>query len=89
MVYLKRFMFLIVFLVLAPIVLVLAPPFGGVFIAISIIRNSMRYSNAFLKFFAYFILCILGFCLGLASDIIIVPLALIFGIPGYLIYLIV
>ena len=90
-IYVKRFFLLILILLLSPIALVLAPP---ILLCVFLIETCNRRENRIMNAswpmkFLILILLALAFAVGLASDVIIVPLAVVIGIPfaiGWQIY---
>lgn len=84
---LKRFAQLIFWIIAAPFIVVLFLPFalGGV-CAVACIRHGTFWRASFLKKLLTVILFFIGFGLGLALDIIAVPLVVCLGVPGFVIF---
>ena len=78
-IYTKRLIMILLLLILGPIVLFFATPVACSFACFEILKRPAQASLgiAILRIF----LCILLFFIGLASNVVVVPLGLILGIP--------
>jgi hypothetical protein len=85
--YLRRFLLFLVFLIVAPIVLVFAAPIACVAFCLECTKSCWRYNNSCWCTCIYFLIVIPPvFALGLAADVVVVPLAIVIGIPFFIYY---
>ena len=86
-VYIKRLLSLILVIILAPIVLVFIPPIFFSYIVLETRCCFRRHSSLqWYKILILGIFVIIAFTFGIAVDVIFVPLAIVIGIPGFIIY---
>ena len=86
-VYTKRVLFFILILIIGPIALVFATPIFFAFITLESSRHCCggRFSTlGCCKQFLIVILAIVAFGIGVAADVIVVPLAIVLGIPIFI-----
>ena len=82
-VYFKRFIVTIFAIVIAPIALFLAPPFFCAYWGFRIFfKIKIPYLNCLLALIGM----VLGFGLGLAANVVVVPVAVVIGIPSFIIF---
>lgn len=83
-VYFKRFIITIFAIIIAPIAIFLAPPifcaYWGAFWGYRMIKIDI------LKFLLALVGLVLGFGLGLAANVIVVPVGIVIGIPSFIIF---
>ena len=84
--YFKRFLILLLVLILCPFVLVLGPPIGCVALSWAGLERSMRGCNICLGCLTYLIVSLLAFAFGLVLDILVVPIGICIGIPSFIIW---
>lgn len=84
--YLKRLLVFLLVLLILPFVLVLAAPIGCVAISWAALQGITRACNKCCACLVYLLVSPIAFAFGLACDVIIVPLAVVFGIPFYIGY---
>ena len=79
-------MILIAVILLCPIVLVLGPPIGCIAFTVAVLQRPTREYGVCCQCFMYILVSPIAFCFGLALDVVIVPVAIVIGIPSFIFF---